>query len=216
MTSKSKIGAFVAQFLQLFALGAAMKASPHPFTVSQPDGTPVTLFVRGNEFFNYYADINGFPVVKLVPSMQSSDLNNFEDIAANAFVFAESDRKGSLLPTAHQVGSADPSTIPSLSPLVTMPEDDMMVDASQEVMDAPAFAGGITNLGLYSRRRENQRSRQGERSSRAVTTGTVNNLVLMMRWADAAYDVKSDANGFVGLPTVQVQSHDACSPLPYP
>jgi hypothetical protein len=44
-----------------------------------------------------------------------------------------------------------------------------------------------------------------EKSRRAMQTGTVNNLVLMIRWADCPFPVVSDlANNITGLPSVEV------------
>jgi hypothetical protein len=43
------------------------------------------------------------------------------------------------------------------------------------------------------------------KSRRALRTGTVNNLVLMIRWADCPFPVVSDlANNITGLPSVEV------------
>jgi M6 family metalloprotease-like protein len=39
-------------------------ASPEPFTVEQPDGLPITLHIRGNEFFHWFEDTQGYVVME--------------------------------------------------------------------------------------------------------------------------------------------------------
>lgn len=43
---------------------AAIPADPRPRTYTQPDGTTVTLVMRGDESFHYYATTDGIPVVR--------------------------------------------------------------------------------------------------------------------------------------------------------
>jgi len=42
----------------------AMPADPRPFDFTQPDGSKVTLRLRGDEFFHWHEDLEGFTVVR--------------------------------------------------------------------------------------------------------------------------------------------------------
>lgn len=60
--------AVCSSIFSLFVLAAstvyAIPAAPVPFTDQQPDGAAVTLFVRGDEHFNWMEDTEGYTVVK--------------------------------------------------------------------------------------------------------------------------------------------------------
>jgi len=71
----------------------AMEASPHPFDVTQPDGTTITLYIRGNEHFHWLEDTGGYTVVR---------------DEADRFLYAELDDNQQLAPTPHVVGKVDP------------------------------------------------------------------------------------------------------------
>ncbi len=70
----------------------AMPASPLPFTDTQPDGTEITLYIRGDEKFHYY-EADGYTVLRE---------------ANGSYVYATLDANGSLATTASQVGKSDP------------------------------------------------------------------------------------------------------------
>ena len=72
----------------------AMPADSAPFAYTQPDGSKVTLRLRGDEFFHWYEDMQGFTVVR----------------KGNAFVYANLDAAGQLEPTAWVAGRVDPLT----------------------------------------------------------------------------------------------------------
>lgn len=41
-----------------------MPASPHEYAVKQPDGAIITLAIRGDEFFHWEQDLDGYTVVR--------------------------------------------------------------------------------------------------------------------------------------------------------
>ena len=43
---------------------AAVPASPVPQTVTQPDGTTVTLRLHGDEFYNFVTTLDGYTVAR--------------------------------------------------------------------------------------------------------------------------------------------------------
>jgi M6 family metalloprotease-like protein len=71
----------------------AINASPTPVQLKQPDGSSITLRVRGDEYCHWFEDLNGYTVV----------LNK------GAYVYAVRDAQGGLAPTALAVGVADPA-----------------------------------------------------------------------------------------------------------
>lgn len=74
-------------------IASAIPASPHPFAATQPDGTSITLRVRGDESMCWFEDLAGYAVVR---------------DKANTYVYATLDTHGQLEPTDLQVGKADP------------------------------------------------------------------------------------------------------------
>jgi hypothetical protein len=214
----------------------AVEASPFPFTVTQPDGSQVTLFVRGNEYVNFFADPSGFPVVK---SMLHDDKDDTVHVGADnsAFVYATLNSDGSLSSTEHQVGRVDPTRVPGLvpyvAPIVNVDEHFLAADQS-EVTALPGVTGtrndvltpyqpfgflhicnpfmlamsccNVLTLHVlrfkgFGRRHASMQSRK----RRTFTSGTVKNLVLMIRWSDCPYSPKS-AYTPAGLPNVQVRT----------
>ncbi len=73
----------------------ANNASPHPFTVKQPDGTEITLQIRGDEFYHWLEDTQGYSVVQSGPT----------------YVYAVLDAQENLIPTTALVGKSDPAKL---------------------------------------------------------------------------------------------------------
>jgi len=71
----------------------AMPASPHPYSVTQPDGTIVTMRIRGDEFFHWEEDAAGYTVMR--------DANG-------VVVYATLDAQSNLAPSVLKVGIDDP------------------------------------------------------------------------------------------------------------
>lgn len=196
------VAVFVVGALNTLAVGA-IKASPFPFTVHQPDGTNITLYVKGNEFFNYYADSNGYPVVKMMSSMVTTE--NPADDTISQYVFAtQTDASLNLQPTQYQVGKVNPETIPSLSSTVVTQVPLLEAAETADITSSfESFLGGVTELGLYRRRREmDGKAHEREERRRQITGGAITNLVLMIRWSDCPYAVRQGND--TGLPSVQV------------
>ena len=70
----------------------AIPASPHPFEVTQPDGSRVTLYIRGDEHFHWLEDEAGFTVVE-------------ED---GVYGYGALNAESELVSTGLQVGKVDP------------------------------------------------------------------------------------------------------------
>ena len=82
----------------------AIQASPVPVALKQPDGTPIVLRVRGDEYQNWFEDLRGYTVIR----------------AEKTYVYAASDAVGRLVATSWRVGSVDPEAL-GLTPGLTPP-----------------------------------------------------------------------------------------------
>lgn len=70
----------------------AVSANPDPQTLFQADGSAISLFLRGDEFFSWYEDVSGSVVV-------------YDDMTKNwCYAYADGDR---LLPSSSVVGSSN-------------------------------------------------------------------------------------------------------------
>ena len=67
-------------------------ADPRPFEFVQPDGSTIVLYLRGDEFFHWNEDTNGFTVV----------LQN------GRYVYARTNLQNQVVPTTFEVGKMDP------------------------------------------------------------------------------------------------------------
>ena len=85
----------------------AMPASPHPYAVKQPDGTLVTVYIRGDEFFHWEEDAGGYTLTR--------DPNG-------ALVYAALDAQSNLSPTAARAGIDDPAAA-GLNPGILPPPE---------------------------------------------------------------------------------------------
>ena len=106
----------------------AISASPDPVLVRQPDGSSITLFLKGDEYFHWNEDETGFPVVRS---------------ANGSWVYAI-EQLGQLSPTAVVAGSVNPL-------LAGLPKPDIqrlrtealnaarpMIEADEDLRKAPA------------------------------------------------------------------------------
>ena len=99
-------------------------ASPHPFAALQPDGTQITLHVRGDEYLHWFEDIAGFTVVQHGAAYEYATLND----------------EGELAPTGLLVGRDDPRAA-GLAPRL-LPAPEVMARLRSERLPEPALRGG--------------------------------------------------------------------------
>ncbi|MFN0009453.1 MAG: M6 family metalloprotease domain-containing protein [Planctomycetota bacterium] len=79
--------------------------SPRPVVVIQPDGSEVSLRLKGGASARWYEDGMGFPVVK----------------TADGYVYARLDTAGELVPTAWPAGRGDPAALGLVPRVVPAP-----------------------------------------------------------------------------------------------
>lgn len=174
---------FILLLFCLCRIAQAMQASPFPFTVSQPSGQQVTLFLRGSEYNHALEDTQGYTVVK-----SQSDANLGAMDAQPQYVYATLDAQGNLAPSQYVVGATDPAAVGlqrKIAPAVTSNNEDTVATLSRR---APVEGERLTRHSAHS-----ARSTQ--------SSGTVNNLVVMVRWSDSPFQTRTASTP--GLPTVQ-------------
>ena len=88
-----------------------MPANPLPFEFTQPDGTKITVRLRGDEFFHWHEDMEGFTAV----------------LQGRTLVYARLSDDGKLEPTAAEVGKADPRAL-GLAPRLLPPPEQRRAD----------------------------------------------------------------------------------------
>jgi M6 family metalloprotease-like protein len=86
-------------------LTLALPASPHPYRVTQPDGTVITVYIRGDEYFHWEEDEHGYTILR---------------DAVGAYVYATLDAQSNLGPTSLKVGVDDPRSV-GLQPRILPP-----------------------------------------------------------------------------------------------
>lgn len=126
----------------------AVEASPHPIQSEQPDGTEITLHVRGNEYFNWEEDEQGYTVVR----------ND------GAYFYALRGGDGKLSATSLMVGTVEPAEAGLMKGILPTPE------AIQE-MHGLTLPEEVTEEAV-------------DEPTRISPTGTVKNVVILMRFSN--------------------------------
>jgi hypothetical protein len=70
----------------------AISASPHPVEETQPDGTKIKLHIRGDEYFHWHEDMEGYSVGR----------SNVR------YVYAQLNKQSRLTSTDREVGKVNP------------------------------------------------------------------------------------------------------------
>lgn len=107
----------------------AVQANPAPFTVQQPDGTTITLKVRGDEYYSWLQDPNGYTVVR----------------DGERYVYAQLGAKNELVPTKLVVGKDNPAKL-GLQPNLRSPAGLAAGQAKRNARTAKAT--GVVNSAI--------------------------------------------------------------------
>jgi M6 family metalloprotease-like protein len=140
----------------------ANEASPFPIEVRQPDGTPIRLFLRGNEKLSWYEYVPEAVNMQMGPVLTQADMAMASTPGYTVvrdedgrYVYATLDA-GAWAPTAQMVGRDAP------------PE-------TRRIMPPPPMLEQMMSQRLPEMRIP---------SGRTSASGTVRNLVILMRFAD--------------------------------
>lgn len=159
---------FGALGMDLSSIAFGTQASPHPIRTSQPDGTQITLYLRGNEYLHWYEDSRGYTVVRRGNdpigtaglSALARALPAEDDAARLPYVYATRDEEGRLAPTELLVGKADPAAediqprvLPTPRHLREIEVDRLPMPAAvaRDVARRAAPAGDVKNLVVLMR-----------------------------------------------------------------
>jgi M6 family metalloprotease-like protein len=136
----------------------AITASPDATEVAQPNGSRLTLHVRGDEYGHWYEDARGFTVVR---------------DAARQYVYARLDSGGRLAPTALPVETTNPAAM-GLSRGIRPPPATLEALRGQNVRAAPQLQQGAA-AGT---------AQENALPATVLPSGTVKNLVVLCKFAD--------------------------------
>jgi len=133
----------------------AIDANPNTYTIQQPDGTPVGLRIRGDEWFHHEEDLNGYTVIK----------------DRDWYVYGRRDQATGRLVSSGLLAGIDNPAANGLKP-GELPSKRVRNERAQ-------------NLGWPSAAPGNQQDGGTSASSVAAASGGVlKNLVVLIRWAD--------------------------------
>jgi hypothetical protein len=148
------------------ALTMANLASPHPVDVKQPDGSEITLYLRGTEHLNWYEYVPEIRAVNRnvldtpagMPIGRTPGFTVIKD-ANGQYVFAQRDANGDWVASDTVVGRDEP---PQGTPRRLLP------DQARAEARANALMPGMHDAP----------------TKRVSATGDVSNLVILMRFSD--------------------------------
>ncbi|MBQ3835339.1 MAG: M6 family metalloprotease domain-containing protein [Elusimicrobia bacterium] len=75
----------------------AIQANPNPIKINQPDGTEITIHIRGDEYYHWFEDVDGYTVIK--------------DTGTKYWTYAKKDFFGDLKPSENVVGKVSPKKL---------------------------------------------------------------------------------------------------------
>lgn len=149
----------------------AVQANPNPIKVKQPDGTEITIYINGDEFYSWYEDADGYTVVK--------------NPQTKYFSYAKQDSFGDLKPTEHIVGKVSPKMLGIKESL----KDEYMLSRAKESrkrIETERNKSLLKNSPRLSSLKESGFSNgsQSNVSEAAPVTGTKTNFVLLIEYND--------------------------------
>jgi M6 family metalloprotease-like protein len=146
-------------FILLPGISWCVPASPGGVEVSQPDGTKIKVFPKGDEFYKWKEDGKGYTILK--------------DPAAKAWLYAERGAGGLLKASVYRVGSSDPASLGLEKHLNDIPglKRAARLRETRDVSSLYHVAGGGTLTGMRKT---------------PILTGTMKNLVILAKFAGAS------------------------------
>ena len=135
----------------------AIDANPNTYTIEQPDGTPVELRIRGDEWFHHEEDLNGYTVIK----------------DRGWYVYARRDQATGRLVSSGLLAGIDNPIANGLRP-GELPSEAVRNERAR-------------NLGWPSTAPGDEHDHDGGISASSVAAasgGVLKNLVVLIRWAD--------------------------------
>ena len=147
----------------------SVPANPEPIELTQPDGTKITVRLYGDEFYNWFEDVDGYTVIK--------------DTETGYWKYAEKNSSGDLVPSQEVVGETK-----SLKPNVqkSLKDDNKLQEMfSKRKQFDENLRKAVPLLGKSNGKKGVSSSRQVQSASSA--TGTKTNLVLLVQFSDLKF-----------------------------
>lgn len=158
----------------------AVPAYPHPITVTQSDGTQLTIRIVGDEFNHYTLNEEGYTIIN--------------DIRGD-YYYARLDSNGELAPTAVRARPISRLTAAERSQVMTLGKALKPTAVSPLRMQAQAQAPSNSTILLSSVNGINPPGR----ISAAPTKGKIKSLVILMEFSDVQFTVPSPQQAFTNL-----------------
>lgn len=156
----------------------AVSANPNLMEVEQPDGKKIKIRARGDEFYNWIEDKDGYTVIK--------------DTTTKFWSYAKKDNNGKLKPSENIVGKINPSTVNIKKRLM---DDDKFYKAKQNRKDFnEQLKKKFNSLSKIKKSSFDSALSQSKSSSNVQQIGTISpvsgkktNLVLLIQFNDLAF-----------------------------
>lgn len=147
----------------------AVPASPAPIKIKQPDGTQITVVLKGDEFFHYRTTTDGYPIIK-------SDQGIFH--------YALVSEKGNLTMTDIKASDIKKRSQVEKKFLKTLPDN--LTTLINSRLKKSKIATPLQRT-----------SQQG--ASKYPTTGTPKSLVILVNFSDLSFVVQNPQTAFTDL-----------------
>ncbi len=149
-------------------LSFAVKANPKPIEIKQPDGTKIVVKLKGDEFYNWFEDVDGYTVIK--------------DSQTNFWSYAQKNSFGDLEPSKNIVGKSKPA---NLNIKKSLQDDNKLFEAKR--IRAQHNNDLQKSLSLFSKVASSDSVKSSEQIQLASATGTKTNFVLLIQFKDLKF-----------------------------
>jgi immune inhibitor A len=150
---------FILFFLSDFAF--AVPAYKNTIELTQPDGSKIQARIRGDEFYHWFEDTEGYTILKN-PSLKN-------------WVYAQKNSDGRLIPSSHEAGKISPSSL----------------QIKKSIKDDEAFAKGRQRAAdMYKTYSSGSLSKTSSLGiQKAPVTGSKGNLVILVNFSDKSFTI---------------------------
>lgn len=149
-------------------LSFAVMANPNPIELKQPDGTKIIVKLKGDEFYSWFEDIDGYTIVR--------------DPQTNYWSYAQKNSFGDLEPSQNIVGKSKPI---NLSIKKSLKDDNKLFEAKR--VRAQYNSDLQKSLALFSKSVSSDSVKSSEKTQFASATGTKTNFVLLIQFKNLKF-----------------------------
>ncbi len=146
-------------------LSFAVMANPNIIKEKQPDGTEINIRVRGDEFYSWYEDSDGYTIIK--------------DKKTDAWSYAQQNDFGELEPSANLVGKVKPT---QLNLKKALKDDTKLFKANQKRIQRASKFKKVSPLNLSSATANIDKIQKA-----SSVIGKKTNFVLLLQFSDLKF-----------------------------